>query len=147
MLATVGLVVQHYSRFQGLGWGDGSAPLDPLQDTPSSFEAIGTYPASAAFGTLVLFAGIVELRFSDEGRAPGDYGDPLNLRQSLAYEITDDANLKTFELEHGRLAMLGVMGVLAAEYITGYDAVEQWEHAAEGYVRLNNLIEAAREPY
>jgi len=122
MLATVGLVVQHSIRFKGLA----------LSSVPSGFGAISAFPASAAFGALILLAGIVELRVSDAGRAPGDFGDPLNLRNTVAYDIKDDPMLKTFELEHGRVAMLGVLGSLAAEYVTGYDAAEQWGHLGEG---------------
>jgi len=133
MMAIIGLVAQHYFRFKGLAFNDGSFSLD---DAPAGLGALATFPSNAGFGALVLAAGIVELRMSDEGRAPGDFGDPLNWRKEVAYTIRDDATLKTYEIEHGRLAMLGVMGTLAAEYVTGYDGVEQWEHAAEGAGRL-----------
>merc|ERR1712050_135400 len=96
----------------------------------SGLGAISTFPSSAAFGALVLAAGIFELRMSDKaGKTPGDFGDPFNWREEVAGTITDEATLKTYELEHGRLAMLGVIGTLAAEYVTGYDAVEPWRHA------------------
>merc|ERR1719277_1829193 len=133
MVAIVGLVTQHFVRFGPLSTNEGVYDLAGL---PSGFGALSTFPSSAGFGAIVLLAGFVELRASDEGRAPGDFGDPLNWRKEVAYTIEDDALLKTYELEHGRLAMLGVMGTLAAEYVTGYDAVEQWQYWAEGAARL-----------
>merc|ERR1712203_310117 len=134
MMATIGLVAQHYFRFKSLAFNDG---VSDLSSVPSGLGAISTFPASAAFGALVLTAGIFELRMSDkDGKTPGDFGDPLNWRKEVAGTIKDEATLKTYELEHGSLAMLGVMGTLAAEYVTGYDAVDQWGHAAEGAGRL-----------
>lgn len=136
MLAIVGLVVQHYVRFAPLATGEG---VFDLNDVPSNFGAISTFPSSAGFGVFVLLAGFVELRASDKGRAPGDFGDILNWRKEVAGTIPDDALLQTYELEHGRLAMLGVMGTFAAEYVTNYDAVEQWQHAVEGAGNLVRL--------
>merc|ERR1712190_73679 len=134
MMATIGLVAQHYFRFKGLAFNDGAFDLSGV---PSGVGAISAFPSSAAFGVLVLVAGIFELRMSDkDGKTPGDFGDPLNWRKEVAGTIQDEKMLKTYELEHGRLAMLGVMGTLAAEYVTGYDAVDQWGHAAEGAGRL-----------
>merc|ERR1711981_772386 len=94
-------------------------------------------PASYAFGVLVLLAGIVELGvFSDKGREPGDFGDPFGWKKEISYLDFDEKLLKTYELEHGRLAMFGFIGTLAAEYMTGYDAVQQWEHAVNGGGKL-----------
>merc|ERR1711972_356840 len=125
MMATIGLVAQHYFRFKGLAFNDG---MNDLSSVPSNLGAISTFPSSAAFGVLVLVAGIFELRLSDkDGKTPGDFGDPLNWRNEVASTINDEKTLKTYELEHGRLA---------AEYVTGYDAVDQWAHAAEGAGRL-----------
>jgi len=66
-----------------------------------------------------------------EGAKPWDFGDPAGWRKSIEYLDIDDATLATYELEHGRLAMFGVAGCLAAELVSGYDAVEQWEHWAD----------------
>jgi len=133
MIAVVGMVVQHYWRLPSLGFNDGSADLGSV---PSGLGAISAFPSAPAFGALVLVAGIFELRMSDEGRAPGDFGDPLGWRANVAGTIEDEALLKTYELEHGRLAMFGAIGTLAAEQVTGYDAVEQWEHSVEGAGKL-----------
>merc|ERR1719190_341684 len=71
MMATIGLVAQHYFRFKGLAFNDG---VGDLSSVPSNLGAISTFPSSAAFGVLVLVAGIFELRMSDkDGKTPGDF--------------------------------------------------------------------------
>jgi len=130
MLAIAGLLNQHYWRFQGLqlqGYegGLGVGRLD-LNDVPNGFLAV-TEGAGPYLGVLVLLAGIIELQASDEGREPGNFGDP-------AYIMTPDGNQydadwRNFELNHGRLAMFGIIGALAAEYATGLDTFGQWETA------------------
>lgn len=135
MLATLGLIVQHTWRFQY---------LDPeLRTAPSGIKAITESPTSYYFGTMVLVAGILEMGvLRDDGREPGDFGDPLGFQKESKLDV-DEKFLKTYELEHGRLAMLGFMGTLAAEYTTGYDAVDQWANARAGWLKLCSLTAAA----
>mmetsp|Transcript_29169 Transcript_29169/g.65823 ORF Transcript_29169/g.65823 Transcript_29169/m.65823 type:complete len:318 (+) Transcript_29169:71-1024(+) len=134
MMATVGLVAQHSFRLPYIVSSDGSMSLDLV---PSGVGALSVAPAGSAFGILVLLAGILELGvLNDEGRQPGDFGDPFGWKKEISYTGFDEKLLKTYELEHGRLAMFGFIGTLAAEYTTGYDAVQQWEHAAEGGGKL-----------
>jgi hypothetical protein len=133
MVAIIGLVAQHYVQFRELPLNDGV--LD-LTLAPRGAGAIASYPGSVGFGILVLFTGFLELSvLKDKDRSPGDFGDPFNWRGGFASTI-DLATLKTYEIEHGRLAMMSVMGTLAAEYVTGYDGVQQWEHATEGAKQL-----------
>jgi len=129
MMATVGLVVQHYFRIK-LVTPDEIIPLDGPNGLGALTEG---QPSSAAFGLLFLLAGFVELGLlkNPEGAKPWDFGDPAGWRKSIEYLDIDDATLATYELEHGRLAMFGVAGCLAAELVSGYDAVEQWEHWAD----------------
>ena len=48
---------------------------------------------------------------------PGGIGfDPLGLKPSDGAEF---AEMQTKELQHGRLAMLGAMGMIAQEQVTG----------------------------
>jgi len=122
MLATFGIVVQHYYHFKALSFPD--AYLD-LEAAPNGLSAVWTYPSNVGFACLFLAAGIFEMYYNDEGREPGDYGDPWNLKEA----VVKDGDLKTFrsyEIEHGRLAMFGILGSLAAEYTSGWDAVDQW---------------------
>jgi hypothetical protein len=126
MMATVGLIVQHYWRIK-LVTPDQIIPLDG----PSGLGALSAgQPSAAAFGLLFLMTGFVELGVlkNPEGAKPWDFGDPAGWRKSIAYLDIDDATLASYELEHGRLAMFGVIGTLSAELVSGYDAVEQWEH-------------------
>jgi len=126
MMATVGLVVQHYVRIK-LVTPESIIPLNG----PSGIGALSAgEPSAAAFGLLFLMTGFVELGMlkNPEGAKPWDFGDPAGWRKQIAYLEADDATLATYELEHGRLAMIGVIGTLSAELVSGYDAVEQWEH-------------------
>merc|ERR1712039_569709 len=103
----------------GIVASDGVQSLDGV---PSGLGALSVAPASYAFGMLVLAAGIVELGLlSDKGRQPGDFGDPFGWKEQISYTGFDEKLLKTYELEHGRLAMFGFIGTLAAEYMSGYD--------------------------
>jgi len=126
MMATVGLVVQHYVRIK-LVTPDEIIPLNG----PAGIGALSEgEPSAAAFGLLFLMTGFVELGVlrNPEGAKPWDFGDPAGWRKQIEYLNIDDATLATYELEHGRLAMFGVIGTLSAELVSGYDAVEQWEH-------------------
>jgi hypothetical protein len=52
-----------------------------------------------------------------ENRQPGDLGfDPLGLFYNKGYDVQRDLELK--ELQNGRLAMLGIVGYVAEEYVT-----------------------------
>jgi light-harvesting complex I chlorophyll a/b binding protein 1 len=134
MIATVGLVAQHSWKLPYIVTPGGFIDLGSV---PSGFGAISTAPASYAFGLLVLMAGFLELGvLSDKGRSPGDFGDPAGWKAGVTYTGMSEKLLKTYELEHGRLAMFGVIGTLAAEYLTGNDAVEQWENAVGGGGKL-----------
>lgn len=134
MIATVGLVAQHSFKFPFLVAPDG---VYSLGNVPSGFSAITEAPGSYGFGTLVLLAGIIELGvLSDKGRAPGDMGDPFEWKKALSYAEFDEKLMKTYELEHGRLAMFGFIGSIAAEYLTGLDAVAQWDAASNGATQL-----------
>ena len=133
MLAVVGLIAQHSYRFPFvLTGGFGELKASSLTDVPSGFGAVFASPSAEAFGILFLVAGWFETVFwTDNGRAPGDFGDPAGLRKRSMFEYTDFEAVRTLELEHGRLAMVGFIGTMAGEYVTGYDAVDQWTHLTE----------------
>jgi hypothetical protein len=128
MLAVVGLVVQHYAHIKYFIMPDGVTPMD---DVPNGLGALTSEPGGQGFAILVLLAGIVELGVlkAPEGSKPWEFGDPAGFREFMV--DMDDATLKSYEIEHGRLAMLGFIGAVMAECLTGYDAVDQW-----GYWRL-----------
>jgi len=129
MLAIAGLLNQHFWRFQGLqlekfDGGLGVGRLD-LSDLPNGFRA-ATEGAGPYLGVLILLAGIIELSSSDEGREPGNFGDPAYITLNRESDLYD-TDWRNFELNHGRLAMFGIVGALAAEYVTGLDTFEQWQ--------------------
>jgi len=130
MMAITGILNQHYWRFEGLQLekyegGLGVGRLD-LRDLPDGFQAV-TGGAGPYLGILILLVGIIELSASDEGREPGNFGDPAY----ILYKQEDlyDTDWRNFELNHGRLAMFGIVGALAAEYTTGLDSFGQWQAA------------------
>jgi len=131
MLAIAGLLNQHYWRFEGLELGsfEGGLGLSPnsFESVPNGFAAV-TDAAGPYLGALVIVAGIVELRTSDEGREPGNFGDPAGIvgSNTNGFVLRYDEEWRNFELNHGRLAMFGIIGALAAEYVTGLDTFGQW---------------------
>ena len=103
---------------------------------PLSFGALA---GGQGFAILVLLAGIIELGVlkTPPGQKPWEFGDPAGWKGQLQYMDVGDDMMKTFEVEHGRLAMIGVIGCLTAEYVTGYDAVDQWSNWAEALSKTN----------
>jgi len=66
MLALIGLISQH------------SWKLPKFQDVPSGIgAAMSDQPSAPALGLIFMFAGIIEYNTSDDGREPGDFGDPF----------------------------------------------------------------------
>merc|ERR1719401_1292850 len=136
MVAIVGLIAQHTWRFNLLH------PYEPgpadLSGAPSGIAAAWSYPSGGFFGILVMMSGLHEVIFTDDGRDPGDFGDPLNFEQQYGLDFGDKDDKKayqTYELNHGRLAMFGAIGTMLAEYTSGYDAIGQWEHFDRGVAR------------
>jgi len=139
MVAVVGLVTQHYVHIKNFVTPDALIPMDGM---PNGFGALSTDPGGQGFGLLVLLAGFFEMGLlkSPKGSKPWEFGDPAGWRQQIDYLGWDDDTLKTYEIEHGRLAMFGVMGALAAEYLTGYDAVDQWSHWKDSLSTFNGMM-------
>jgi len=109
MMAAVGAVAQHYIQFPG------------FKDVPTGLAAINVTPGS--YGAIVLFAvsGALELGLWTESpnKEPGNFGDPAGFDQ-----YTEETRNR--ELNNGRFAMFAVMGIIAAELLTGKDAIEQF---------------------
>lgn len=132
MLALLGLIAQH------------SWKLPKFQEMPSGIAAAASnLPSAAALGLIFMICGIIEFNSSDDGREPGDYGDPFEIIDLAGFnpEQPDELALwKNRELNHCRLAMVGFFGAVMAEYATGLDAVEQWGSAKAAWNRTTVIL-------
>merc|ERR1712203_763189 len=109
MMAAVGGVAQHYIKFPG------------FEAVPSGLTAVLTPPGSYGMVALFLAAGALELGVwtEDSSKEPGNFGDPLGLGQY-------DMEMRARELNNGRFTMFAALGIIAAELLTGKDAIEQF---------------------
>merc|ERR1719401_675534 len=118
MMAIIGFLGQPSWRFPG------------YEGVPDGVGALTTAPGSTGFACLFLLIGFFELRILadlEEGNEPGNFGDPFKMvkTQSGGY----DEYWRNFELNNGRLAMIGSLGTIAASAYTGLDAYQQWQAA------------------
>jgi hypothetical protein len=117
MMASVGLVVQHYVKFPG------------FEDVPAGLGALTTSQGANGFMALIFLVGVLfesnEYRDGTFATSMGNYGDPLNLGNY-------NKEYQNKEINNCRMAMIAVLGQLVAEIATGKDAVEQF--SGEGSV-------------
>jgi len=112
MMASVGLLGQHFIKFPG------------FEKTPAGAAAIAT--GEGVFGMLGIFiaAAVLELAWREqEDKEPGNFGDPFGVKMY-------NEEMRTKEISNGRFAMLCVIGIFAAEVATGKDAIQQLGLAA-----------------
>jgi len=109
MMAAVGAVVQHYVKFPG------------FEKVPAGLDAVEVAPGTYGFAALFAAAGALELGAwtEDPSKEPGNFGDPAGLNQ-----YTED--MRNRELNNGRMAMFAALGIIAANIVTGKDAIEQF---------------------
>jgi len=108
MMASVGLLGQHWLRFPG------------FDAAPSGLGALNSAEGVAGSVLMLLpVTAIMELAWrEDASREPGNFGDPMGVNMY-------SEEMRSKELNNGRMAMLSVLGIFAAEMATGKDAVEQ----------------------
>jgi len=108
MMASVGLVGQHFIKFPG------------FEKTPAGLGAMGTGEGIFGFVGIFALSAILELAWREqEGREPGNFGDPFGVNM-----YNDE--MRTKEISNGRFAMICVIGILAAEVVSGKDAIQQF---------------------
>ncbi|CAN0125929.1 unnamed protein product [Ectocarpus fasciculatus] len=121
MLAVTGILVQSFVRFPGFPPFPVSNPARPLAVLKGLLSTEGN--------NVVLFllgVGVVELTIGKQDyvdRAPGELGEFGAFAKPVDKEEWDKVQMA--ELKHGRLAMLGVVGCLVQELVTGEGPVEQ----------------------
>merc|ERR1712242_455489 len=100
MMASIGVVGQHFIRFPG------------FEKAHGTFGAMVT--GEGVLGFVVLFAasGVLELAWKDdESKEAGNFGNPFGV------------DMHNKEINNGRMAMISVLGIFAAELATGKDAI------------------------
>jgi len=109
MMASVGLLGQHWLRFPG------------FDAAPSGLGALNSAEGVAGSVLMLLpVTAIMELAWrEDASREPGNFGDPFGVKM-----YNDE--MRTKEISNGRFAMICVVGILAAELATGKDAIQQF---------------------
>jgi len=107
MMASIGALVQHFVR------------LPFAESARGTFGAVLKEEAQLGIPLLLLVAAMLEGAWrEDAAREPGNFGDPMGLNMY-------SEEMRSKELNNGRMAMLSVLGIFAAEMATGKDAVEQ----------------------
>eukprot|EP00972_Heterocapsa_arctica_P090237 13311855-Heterocapsa_arctica.AAC.1 len=107
-MASVGLVGQHFIKFPG------------FEKTPTGLAAMGTGEGLLGFVGLFVLSAVLELAWrEDASKEPGNFGDPFGLNM-----YNEEMRMK--EINNGRMAMISVLGIFAAEIATGKDAIQQF---------------------
>ena len=108
MMASIGLVAQHFLKF----------PF--FEQDPAGFSIMGTGDGLLGFLGIFVACAPLELWWRENPeKEPGNYGDPFGVNM-----YNDEMRMK--ELNNGRMAMISVLGIFAAEVATGKDAIEQF---------------------
>ena len=121
MLAALGLWIQALDT--------GIIPNPAFHETNGLKALASVYHSNpGAIAQIVIAIAAVEVLSasieSKSEKGPGDFSwDPANIRPKNEDNLFE---LQTKELKNGRLAMLGVAGMLYQSYLTGQGVFEQW---------------------
>ena len=124
MLASLGQIFAYFWRLNDPVFSQGDKPLKALE------QVFNDRPLAAVQVIGFIFAAEVMGQFNQvkPGQGPGDLGfDPLGLKPTDP-ETWEKVQLR--ELKNGRLAMLGIAGMLYTEYLTGNGPLEAWKIGA-----------------
>eukprot|EP00929_Paragymnodinium_shiwhaense_P018469 TRINITY_DN1291_c0_g2_i1.p1 TRINITY_DN1291_c0_g2~~TRINITY_DN1291_c0_g2_i1.p1 ORF type:complete len:293 (-),score=83.51 TRINITY_DN1291_c0_g2_i1:189-1001(-) len=108
MMASLGMVAQHFLKLPGFG------------DVPAGAQAAITPPGTFGLVLVAAAAGAVETQLwaQDPSKEPGDFGDPAGIGQ---YYL----EWRNRELNNGRFAMIAFFAIVIAELASGKDGVDQ----------------------
>merc|ERR1711972_276583 len=108
MMASIGALGQHFVKF----------PF--AETTRGTFGAVFSPEAQLGLPLLLLVAAGLEGAWrEDASREPGNFGDPMGLNMY-------SEEMRSKELNNGRMAMISVLGIFVAEFATGKDAIDQF---------------------
>ena len=113
MAATLGMLVQENYRFQGL-----LSPSEDLSftDVPNGLAALDVVPLAGWVQMAVLIGAHEVLVKQRTGKKPGDFGTGY-LGVAMDDESAKQLRALNVEVQNGRLAMLGILGMFASENI------------------------------
>ena len=115
MAATVGMLVQQTTRFEG--FISPSADLK-FSDIPNGLGALDAVPL-AGWVQMAVLVGAHELLVKQRpGKVPGDFGTGY-FGFSMDDQSSKQLRALSVEISNGRLAMLGILGMFASEIING----------------------------
>jgi len=126
MAAVVGCIV-HNNHIVFDGYLSPSANLK-FADVPTGINGIFTVPA-AGLGQIIAFVGLIELAWMPASKYDGDYG--VGYFGTEVVDPEEKARKLNVELNNGRAAMMGIIGNMVAEELTGQTMYEQY---AQGHI-------------
>merc|ERR1711963_444193 len=78
---------------------------------------------------------ILEQKFKGcRTKEPGNLGDPAGICEQADTGFSYSVDMRNMEINHGRLAMSGVVTEFLTEYWTGVGPREQLEHIAPAFI-------------
>jgi hypothetical protein len=121
MTAVVGVIV-HNNHIVFDGYLSPSADLK-FSDVPTGMAGIAAVP-TAGLAQIFLIAALIELAWMPASKYDGDYGVGYFGREVMDPE--EKARKLNVELNNGRAAMMGIVGNMVAEQLTGQTMYEQY---------------------
>lgn len=113
MAATLGMLVQENYRFQGF-----IAPSENLSfsEIPNGLAALDVVPLLGWVQMATVIGAHEVLVKQREGKKPGDFGTGY-FGVSMDDESSKQLRALNVEVQNGRLAMLGILGMFASEKV------------------------------